>query len=79
MGTIATTMVASAPVTSVVFSSTSSDDPRNEEACDRLLKNEGWHDSWTEPDSTHPASDSGVEKANEDSEKALGDCNRQPD
>lgn len=52
----------------------SDDDPRSDRACENMLDLEGKQDARTEPDSDHPDSDRGAQKAHEGSVKALGDC-----
>ena len=54
------------------------DDPRSDQACDKMVDLEGKQDVRTEPDSTLPDSDQGAQKAHEGSVKALGDCPLDP-
>jgi hypothetical protein len=49
-------------------------DPRSDRACENMVHLEGKQDARTEPDSTHPDSDTGSRHAWEGSDKALGDC-----
>ena len=76
MGTIAATMV----VTSVALASSGSD-PRNEIACDNVVRNEGEQNERTEPPDRvfhgHEMPDAqshGADKARDGAEKAMGDC-----
>ncbi len=80
MGAIAATMVASTVVTSVALASSGSD-PRNERACDNVVRLEGEQNERTEPpDNTfhgHDMPDAqghGADQAREGAEKATGDC-----
>ena len=53
-------------------------DPRSDSACENMIHLEGKQDARTEPDSTHPDSDTGSWNAFDGSVKALGDCNHHP-
>lgn len=64
-------------VTSTLFNfpmASAQDDPRADIACEKVDDNEVRQDAKTYYDSDFPASDKGIEKANEGPDKALSDC-----
>jgi hypothetical protein len=75
LGTMAAALIAVLDSSTAAVSFASDDGPtRSDRACENMLDLVGKRDARTEPNSDHPDSDRGAQKAHEGSVKALGDC-----